>query len=172
MYIYIVYAACMHILYNYLMHPEDDVGSVAADVAGEVGGGVDAGVGGDGAAPPAPPLRGRGRGARRGEGWGRGRWELAIIERDGVVVGYGATCKDHEDPGDSAVCKKSVTIGKNGLSLDELKLRLKRWLIAGIDDDDWGEDKRTKHVGMGGLRMVEFAVGLSEEECDRIANAA
>ena len=50
---------------------------------------------------------------------------------------------------------------------------MKRWLIAGLDDDDWEEDvKRTRHRGMGGTYMADFADGLSEEDCDRIAGAA
>ena len=49
---------------------------------------------------------------------------------------------------------------------------MKRWLIAGLDDQDWDEDaKRLMHVSMGGKFLCEFADGLSEEDCDRIANA-
>ena len=49
---------------------------------------------------------------------------------------------------------------------------MKRWLIARLDDADWDlEDRRTKHVGMGGPQFLcDFVEGLSEEECDRIAN--
>ena len=50
---------------------------------------------------------------------------------------------------------------------------MKRWLVAGVDDDDWEEDtKNTTHVGMGGKYMRDFADGLSEEDCDRIAGLA
>ena len=56
---------------------------------------------------------------------------------------------------------------KSGVSDDVLRLRMKRWLIAGLDSDDWEEgSKQSHHVGMGGR---EFADGLSEEQCDRIA---
>ena len=68
------------------------------------------------------------------------------------------------------ICKKAVTIGKSGLSIDVLRLRMKRWLVAGIDDDEWDEDaKRTKHVSMGGLYLSEFADGLTEAQCDHLA---
>ena len=47
---------------------------------------------------------------------------------------------------------------------------MKRWLVAGLDDDDWDPDqKRATHVGMGGRYMADFEFGLSEEECDAIA---
>ena len=59
------------------------------------------------------------------------------------------------------------------MTLDDLRVRLKRWLIAGLDDNEWEEaDKRSKHVGMGGMYMCDFAMGLTEEECDMIANGA
>ena len=52
-------------------------------------------------------------------------------------------------------------------------LRLKRWLVAGLDDADWEtDDPRAEHIGMGGTYMKDFADGLSEAECDRIAGAA
>ena len=98
---------------------------------------------------------------------------MALVWRGGALVGCGATCKDHESPGDpDAICKKSVTIGSSGLSIAELRLRLKRWLIAGLDDADWEEDKKSKHVSMGGPHLREFDRGLTEEECDRIAGIA
>ena len=92
---------------------------------------------------------------------------------DGAVIGCGAHCRGHHDAGNPGlVCKKSVTFGKSGLSYDTLKLRIKRWLIAGLDDEDWDEDaKRAVHVAMGGIFLREFEHGLSEEDCDRIANA-
>ena len=49
---------------------------------------------------------------------------------------------------------------------------MKRWLIAGLDSDDWEEgSKQSHHVGMGGRALCEFADGLSEEQCDRIAHS-
>ena len=54
----------------------------------------------------------------------------------------------------------------------DLMLRLKRWLVAGLDDADWDtEDPRAEHIGTGGVYMADFATGLSEAECDRIAAA-
>ena len=115
---------------------------------------------------------------RRGEKWGHPGygWELAEIwsKKKGCVIGYGATCRNHLDHADppGTVCKKSVTIGKSGLTIADLKLRMKRWLIAGLDDAEWEEDvQRSTHVRMGKTYMQEFAHGLSEEECDRIAHA-
>ena len=91
----------------------------------------------------------------------------------GVVVGCGGNCKDHQDDGRSLECKKAVTIGDSGLSFQALRLRMKRWLVAGLDDDGWDPDKRrTEHVGMGGRFLCEFAEGLSEEDCDNIGGHA
>ena len=65
-----------------------------------------------------------------------------------------------------------ATIGRSGLTPDDMRLRVKRWLIAGLDDGAWPEDtRRTQHVAMGGMHLIEFAAGLSEEACDRIAAA-
>jgi len=123
-------------------------------------------------APPPPPLPAAGN-----ERWGNGRWDIGPI-RDkkqgglGLVIGCGSHCRGHLDDGNPLVCKKSVTFGRSGLSYACLRLRMKRWLIAGLDDEDWDEDaKRLKHVSMGGVFLREFADGLSEEDCDRIANA-
>ena len=64
-----------------------------------------------------------------------------------------------------------MTFGKSGLSTRDLTLRLKRWLIAGLDDSHWDEEgQRSFHVNQGGRFMHDFAAGLSEEDCDRIAN--
>ena len=98
---------------------------------------------------------------------------MAEVWSGDIFRGCGATCKNHRNPhdGPNAVCKKAVTVGSSGLSKEELMLRLKRWLIAGLDDDGWEEeDKRDKHVSMGGRFMRDFAEGFSEEMCDRIAN--
>ena len=53
----------------------------------------------------------------------------------------------------------------------DLILRLKRWLIAGIEDANWDEEgRRSMHVSLGGKFLHELAKGLSEEDCDRIEN--
>ena len=123
--------------------------------------------------PPAPHSSTRAR-ARVAEPWGKSHWSLAPVRNaQGITIGYGATCKDHVDAAfPLRECKKQVTIGKSGLSLATLKLRMKRWLIAGLDDSDWDADTmRMHHIGIGGTHMCELANGLSEEECDRIARA-
>ena len=110
---------------------------------------------------------------KRGIPWGRGKWKLAEIwNSTGQIIGCGATCGRHVDSeGDTATCKKQVTIGRSGLSARDLTLRLKRWLIAGLDDSHWDEEgQRSFHVNQGGRFMHDFAAGLSEEDCDKIAN--
>ena len=125
--------------------------------------------------PPPEPVAAARRG-RIGEPWGKGSWALAPIRNaHGAVIGCGGTCKDHIDSNNPTLeCKKQVQIGQSGLSYEELRLRMKRWLIAGLDDEQWvdPEQKRTEHVAMGGRALRDFAAGLSEEECDRIAGAS
>ena len=130
-------------------------------------------VGGAEDPPPPPGLPAAGR-QKASEPWGTGSWDIAPIKRksDGVVTGCGAHCRGHLDQGATLVCKKAVTFGKSGLSYDILRLRIKRWLVAGLDDAEWPLDAmRSEHVGMGGVYLCEFEEGLSEEDCDRIANA-
>ena len=69
--------------------------------------------------------------------WGNGEWALAdILNKEKEIIGVGAHCKCHATPGDDAICKKAVFIGKSGLSVQTLRLRMKRWLVAGLDDGD------------------------------------
>ena len=101
-------------------------------------------------------------------------WQLAVLSDKvlGVPRGAGATCKCHHNLADGRECKKNVSIGRSGLTVATLQLRLKRWLIAGLDSDAWvGDDMQAQHVAMGGIFLQDFAHGLSEDECDRIANA-
>ena len=96
-----------------------------------------------------------------------------MANSSGEIIGCGATCGGHVDEeGDTATCKKQVAFGKSGLTTRDLILRLKRWLIAGLDDSHWDEEgRRSMHVSLGGRFLHEFADGLSEEDCDRIANS-
>ena len=49
---------------------------------------------------------------------------------------------------------------------------MKRWIIAGLDHDDWDLSVgAAKRLGLGRVNyLAAFADGLSEEDCDRIAN--
>ena len=95
---------------------------------------------------------------------------MQIANSAGGIIGYGATCGCHVDRGHCDM-QKTMTRGNSGLRARDLILRLKRWLIAGIEDSDWDEEgRRSMHVSLGGRFLHEFAEGLSEEDCDRIAN--
>ena len=165
----------------------EDGGDVEESAGGD-GGPASDGVGGeaengdpDGGPPPPPPPppppfpagardgthRDRKRGAETmAQPYGSGKWKLADL----LVGGIGGNCGCHTDTGSAAECKKNVTIGRSGLSLDVLRLRMKRWLVAGIDDAAWDSGKKkTHHVGMGGKFLKEFAEGLTEAQCDQIA---
>ena len=78
-----------------------------------------------------------------------------------------------QHPGRSSICTQTVSIGASGLTRADLMLRLKRWLVAGLDDADWGtEDPWAEHVVMGGVYMVDAVAESSETECVRIDEAA
>ena len=67
-------------------------------------------------------------------------------------------------------CRK--TLPKNDLSDAECQLRLKRWLVAGLDDAGWPKGKqRTHHLSLGGQRLAHYSTGLSEAELDAKAGA-
>ena len=71
--------------------------------------------------PPAalPKAAGRPGGRQpRGIPWGRGQWAIATIEGGGI----GAFCKDHIDVGSRLICKRHTTIGRSGLTEDDLRL--------------------------------------------------
>ena len=128
--------------------------------------------------PPPPPTpepaepAASGRRSNVGVPWGCGNWTLAEIKKNGVICAFGAHCKDHHTPGSSRVCKKHVSIGGSGLDLATLRLRMKRWLVAGLDSDEWEtDDQRAYHIAMGDYYLEDFADGLTEPELDAIANA-
>ena len=105
---------------------------------------------------------------RRGHVWGTcPAFQLAPIHADGSVAptGWGAICGRHTDPSRPGLqCKKAMT--NRDLSDQECQLRLKRWLVQGLDDVDWGANKREAHVSMGGVQMCQFAEGLSSADLD------
>ena len=83
-----------------------------------------------------------------------------------------ATCGLHHNSNDKTgvVCRRSLP--QKDLSEAECKLRLKRWLVAGLDEPNkHGDNARSLHVAKGGPRLNHFATGLSEEELDRRVGA-
>jgi hypothetical protein len=122
---------------------------------------------------PAPGPQVRAPRGLIGIPWGAGEWTLAPL-RDAVgnIVGYCGNCNGHHDVlRPQIVCKKQVTIGESGLTYQTLRLRVKRWIIAGLDDGDWDESVgAATHIGLGKRYLADFADGLTEEDCDRIAN--
>ena len=95
-------------------------------------------------------------------------FNLGPIYSEGVRTGYGAICGLHSNSEDAPgiYCRKALTIGD--LSEEDCRLRLKRWLLAGLKDDDWPEDQaRSRHLSLGGLRLVDFSVGDPESVLDR-----
>lgn len=105
---------------------------------------------------------------KRATDWGP--FKISPIFSQGRKTGWGAICGRHLDGlhmGSSGSCKKAVSLGTSlGLTDDVCVLRLKRWLISGLDDELWPATKRAKHVGMGGKHLAAFTHGLSESELE------
>ena len=106
---------------------------------------------------------------RRGRVWGTNPcFQIAPIHAQGSrePTGWGAICALHHDPSNGGlVCKKAMA--KGHLSDEECQLRLKRWLVAGLDTAGWSDNQRQFHVSMGGLQMSQFAEGLSSQDLDQ-----
>jgi hypothetical protein len=105
---------------------------------------------------------------RRSEAWGV--FHLGPIYSQGVQTGYGAICGLHRnsEDGPGIYCRKALTTSE--LSEEDCRLRLKRWLLAGLQDSDWPEGQgRSMHLSLGGLRLVDFSSGKPEAALDRQA---
>ena len=96
-----------------------------------------------------------------------------VRSADGRVTGYGAICGLHKDTatgldGSRLQCKKAASLGlRDGASTaDELRVGLKRWLMAGLlDTDTWPADRmRHTHVG---VQLKDLQEGPSEADMDR-----
>ena len=119
-------------------------------------------------AGPQANVAGRRQKMRRGQIWGTNpTFQVAPIHAGGspVPTGWGAICGLHSDPGRPGLqCKKAMT--KAGLSDAECQLRLKRWLVEGLNDSDWVANKRASHVSLGGVQLSQFDSGLDEASLD------
>jgi hypothetical protein len=115
----------------------------ATTAAGSSSAGASAASGSGGADVSATPRRRVVPVACRGERsipWGI--WSIAEVVRSGTLIGWGATCGQHENTGDRSVCKRQLMIGRGGCS-DECRRMLKAWLVAGqrvSADDPRGRD--------------------------------
>ena len=115
------------------------------------------------AADPRPRRAGR---VRRGVAWGP--FEVAPIMRGPVAVGYGGTCKKHNNDGDcpETVCKVHLEQGKrNPLTLDECRHRVKYWLYIGIGLANDAKDSRKRHLD---FRPRHLELTMSEAELDAL----
>ena len=87
-----------------------------------------------------------------------GPFFLAPIVPAGGQTGWGAICNMHLDEHDSGHtgCKKSVSLSICGNSHQECILRLKRWLLAGLDDEAWPKHRMRSHRSNGRQRHGGF----------------
>ena len=121
--------------------------------------------------PPRPPAEfaaARRSRMRRGQVWGTAPgFQLAPVHRGGSAapVAWEAICGLHVEACCPALqCKKAVSC--TSLSEAECQLRLKRWLVAGLDSHDWPPARRQAHLSMGGPQLSQFSEGLSLAELD------
>ena len=118
-------------------------------------------------AAPRPKVR---HNVRRASVWGTNpSFQIAPIHAAGSKepTGWGAICGRHTDTNRPGLqCKKAMS--KSGLSDAECQLRLKRWLVSGLDATSWGSNKRDCHVSMGGIQLAQFADGLDSEALDAL----
>ena len=114
---------------------------------------------------------------RRASAWGeRPVFQIAPIYAGGVHIGWGATCgRHHNDTGKALPCRKTINSGsgQSRLTDSECILRLKRWLVAGLSDAGWGNQKRTHHVSQGGWQLEQFKTGMTDQELNaQVGHAA
>lgn len=125
--------------------------------------------------PPPPPAPvgllafGAERAARGSRAVRWGPFQIAEVYLHGEHVGFGATCGRHLDTERSSetACKKSVRWCAEGLTPEQCIVRLKRWLLAGFEQEaSWGDRARAMHVALGGAGLRAFAEGPPEPELD------
>ena len=123
----------------------------------------------------AQPRRG-GKGHRKGssgverQSW---RWRgylVSKIFRNDEHIGFGITCARHsnEEDGEATLCQKALLFGREHLSHDECILRLKKWLLAGVEIGA-GPRSRSEHVAISARAL---APGLSDHSLARFQSAA
>ena len=123
------------------------------------------------AAPVASVRRRKARDTRRvtrSHPWGP--WSVApIVQGGSELIGYGATCGDHENEGEKTECKRQLRLGTKGgaISEEECRCRLKAWLLLGQDIPD-GPECRSAHMA---IQPREIHPLLPESEYDRLAAA-
>ena len=108
----------------------------------------------------------------RATAWGP--FAIAKIYNHGLFIGFGATCGRHRDPASATRCKKKRHIWeREALSAGELVVRLKRWLLAGVElEADWpADEQRKRHVALGGAGLGDFSEGRGEASMDAIVAA-
>lgn len=104
--------------------------------------------------------------------WWDNRFPFATINRNNVFVGYGVTCGCHTNADGTCVatpCKKSLQVGASGMTEDEARKRLKRWLVLAQFSPLDPAQQRQSHIAKGGTQLRELAsdvCGWSELDAD------
>ena len=93
------------------------------------------------------------------DSWGREKWRVSRLKKGG----YGAICNYHTNCYNQAKCKKEVS--GHGLSNDDCRILIKKWLLLGVDISDhdaMGQKRHVIDVKLRGLLPVEDEQALDE----------
>jgi len=117
-----------------------------------------------------PKGRGKGRYINDGHSYRWGPFTISMVFDSGVWVGMGCSCKWHHNMTDTAanICQTSLKFITNEeiIQEEEAVLRLKRWLVEGLDIDPHGPLRwkaRTDHVKIKARTLRD---GLDERALD------
>lgn len=103
-----------------------------------------------------------------------GMWSLSPLHPGPTkaFVGWGANCGCHKNDDDrpSTRCQTSLRSGHGGLSADEARLAMKKWLLLGAYIDADAPDARRQHMKLRHDGSI-FGGDVTEEELDLQAAA-
>jgi hypothetical protein len=72
--------------------------------------------------------------------WGRTKWKIAPLKKGG----WGAVCDYHTNFDNGFRCKKEFS--RRGFTDEQHRIRIKQWLLAGMDIDEDAVQGQCDHV--------------------------
>ena len=96
-----------------------------------------------------------------------GEFAFSKIEPGGVLTGYGVRCGRHVNESGHAEktsCQKAINTKHHAISEAEARIRLKRWLVAGLTQSLDPAEERQAHIHLGGRGLNDFGTGSTWDE--------